>query len=128
MNEDKLQSRQQTAIRKALRLGGLVILAIGGALTLIGFGSFFASFGSFGPPRFFWCAFLGMPLVFVGGAMTMFGFMGAAQRYVAGETAPVAKDVVNYMGENTQPGVKAIAKAVSQGIKEGLSEEHEPTK
>ena len=55
--------------------------------------------------------------------MTMFGFLGAVQRYVAGESAPVAKDVVNYMGENIQPGVKAIAKAVTEGIKEGLSEE-----
>jgi len=121
MNEDKLQAPQQTATRKTLRRAGLIILALGGVLTLIGIGSFFASFGSFGPPRFFWCAFLGMPLLFVGGAMTMFGFLGAFQRYVAGESAPVAKDVVNYMGENIQPGVKSIAKAVTEGIKEGLS-------
>jgi len=121
MNENKLQAPQQTATRKTLRRAGLIILALGGVLTLIGIGSFFASFGSFGPPRFFWCAFLGMPLLFVGGAMTMFGFLGAFQRYVAGESAPVAKDVVNYMGENIQPGVKSIAKAVTEGIKEGLS-------
>ena len=37
----------------------------------------------------------------------------------ARESAPVAKDVVNYMGENTQPGVKAVAKAVTVGIIEG---------
>ena len=60
--------------------------------------------------------------MFVGGAMTILGFMGAVQRYVAGETAPVAKDVVNYMGENIQPGVQSIAKAVTAGIKEGLSD------
>ena len=125
MNEDKLQLPRQTGVRKGLRRGGLAVLAIGGVLTLIGVGSLFASVGSFGPPRFFWCAFLGMPLVFAGGVMAMFGFMGAAQRYVAGETAPVAKDVVNYMGENTQPGVKAIARAVGQGIKEGLDKERQ---
>lgn len=126
MNEDKLQTRQQTATRRMLRWAGLAILALGGLLTLIGIGSFFAAFGSFGPPRFFWCTFLGMPLLFVGGVMTMFGFLGAAQRYVAGEAAPVAKDVVNYMGENIQPGVKSIAKAVTEGIKEGLNEEKKP--
>jgi len=128
MNEEKLQTPQQTGIRRTLRRAGLAILALGGLLTLIGVGSFFASFGSFGPLRFFWCAFLGMPLLFVGGAMTMFGFMGAVQRYVAGESAPVAKDVVNYMGENIQPGVKSIAKAVTEGIKEGLGEGQKQTK
>jgi len=122
MNEDRLQTPQQGGIRRTLRRAGLAGLALGGLLTLIGVGSFFASFGSFGPPRFFWCAFVGMPLLFVGGAMTMFGFLGAVQRYVAGESAPVAKDVVNYMGENIQPGVKSIAKAVTEGIKEGLGE------
>lgn len=122
MNEDKLQTSQQARVRRTLRGVGLAVLALGGWLTLIGVGSFFASFGSFESPRYFWCAFLGMPLLFVGGVMTMFGFLGAVNRYVAGESAPVAKDVVNYMGENVQPGVKSIAKAVTEGIKEGLSE------
>lgn len=124
MNEDKLQTPQHARVRRTLRGVGLAVLALGGLLTLIGVGSFFASFGSFEiePPRYFWCAFLGMPLLFIGGAMTMFGFLGAMNRYVAGESAPVAKDVVNYMGENVQPGVKSIARAVTEGIKEGLSE------
>jgi hypothetical protein len=123
MNEGKLQAPQHSAMRNTLRRAGVTILGLGGLLTLIGIGSFFASFGSFEPPRYFWCAFLGMPLLFVGGAMTMFGFMGTVQRYVVGESAPVAKDLVNYMGENIQPGIKSIAKAVTEGIKEGLSEE-----
>ena len=122
MNEDKLQISQQARVRRTLRGVGLAVLALGGLLTLIGVGSFFASFGSFESPRYFWCAFLGVPLLFVGGVMTMFGFLGAVNRYVAGESAPVAKDVVNYMGENVQPGVKSIARAVTEGIKEGLSE------
>ncbi len=125
MNEEKLLTPHQARIRSTLRWVGVAILAVGMLLTLIGIGSFFASFGSFEPPRFFWCAFLGMPLIFVGGSMTLFGFLGAFQRYVAGESVPVAKDVVNYMGENTQPGVKAIAKAAAQGIKEGFREELE---
>lgn len=54
--------------------------------------------------------------------MTKLGFLGTVARYVAGETAPVAKDVVNYMGEKTQPGVKSFTKAVAKGIKEGLSQ------
>jgi hypothetical protein len=126
MNDDQLKSPQQSTIRTTLRTGGLIILAIGGLLVLIGLGSFFSSFGSFEPPRYFWCAFLGMPLLFVGMVMCMLGFLSAFQRYVAGESAPVAKDIVNYMGENTQPGVKAVTKAVTEGIKEGLQEKKLP--
>jgi hypothetical protein len=33
-----------------------------------------------------------MPILFVGTAMCMFGFMGALARYQAGEVAPVGKD------------------------------------
>jgi hypothetical protein len=54
--------------------------------------------------------------------MTRFGYLGAIQRYVASESAPVAKDVVNYLGDGVQPGLKAMAKAVSEGIAEGQQE------
>jgi hypothetical protein len=35
----------------------------------------------------------------------------------------VAKDVVNYMGENVQPGIKAVAKAVAEGVIEAQKEQ-----
>jgi hypothetical protein len=55
--------------------------------------------------------------------MCQFGYMGALHRYVAGESAPVAKDVVNYMGENVQPGVRSVAKAVAEGIIEAQQQQ-----
>jgi hypothetical protein len=125
MLENQLQSAQQLNIRTVLRVGGPVIAGVGMLFMIVGFGSFFASFGSFEPPRFFWCAFVGMPLLFVGIVMCMFGYMGAFQRYVAGESAPVAKDVVNYMGENIQPGAKAVAKAVTEGFIEAQQEQRQ---
>jgi hypothetical protein len=125
MNENKLQSAQHLNIRTALRVGGPVIAGVGLLFMIVGFGSFFASFGSFEPPRFFWCAFVGMPLLFVGIVMCMFGYLGAFQRYVAGESAPVAKDVVNYLGENIQPGVKVVAKAVTEGVIEAQKEQRQ---
>lgn len=128
MEDDKLQLKKQPAIRKKLRFFGLLILTAGIILTLIGMISFFSVFGSFEPPRFFWCAFLGMPLIFVGTVMTFLGYIGAFARYFAGESAPVTKDVVNYMGENTQSGVKSVAKAITQGIKEGLSDSQDSKK
>lgn len=98
-------------------------MASGVLFTAVGIGSFFMAFGGVSPPRFFWCGFIGLPMMFVGGVMCMFGYAGVVQRYLAGETAPVAKDVVNYMGENTQPGLKAMSKAIAEGGIEAQSEQ-----
>jgi hypothetical protein len=116
MNEDKLQSPHHSKVRHGLRVGGPPIVAVGLLFMIIGIGSFFSSMGSFEPPRYFWCAFVGMPLLFIGLVMCQFGYLGAFLRYFSGESAPVAKDVANYMGENTQPGVKAAAKAAAEGF------------
>jgi hypothetical protein len=131
MNNERLPLPRQARIRIWLRRLGLTLLALGALLTLIGIGSFFSSlssFASFDAPRFprlFWCAFLGMPLLFAGSVLTLFGFLGALQRYTAAETAPVAKDVANYMGENTQPGAKALARALTEGVAEALEEKRQ---
>ncbi len=103
--------------RRIIRRIGIVLLAIGGVLILIGLGSFFAAFGSSGPPRYFWCAFLGMPISFAGVVLTGYGFMGAVARYAAGEAAPVGKDTFNYMAEGTKDGVKTLASAIGQGLR-----------
>jgi hypothetical protein len=66
-----------------------------------------------------------MPLLFVGLVMCQFGYLGAFYRYVASESAPVAKDVANYMGENVQPGVKSVAKAITEGVIEAQREQGE---
>ena len=122
MKDNDLQSPNHSSARTILRVGGPALLAVGILLVLIGLASFFAAMGSFEPPRFFWCAFVGMPLMFVGFVMTMFGYFGAVQRYIAGESAPVAKDMVNYLGENTQPGVRAFTKAATDGFLDAQNE------
>jgi hypothetical protein len=125
MNENKLQFHQHFNVRTVLRVGGPVIAGVGLLFIIVGFGSFFACFGTMESPRFLWCPFIGLPLLFVGTVMCTAGYLGAFQRYVAGESAPVAKDVVNYMGENVQPGVKAVAKAITEGIIEAQKEEQQ---
>ena len=81
-----------------------------------------ASMNGGGRPKLFWCGFVGMPLMFVGAVLCMFGFMGALQRYAAAESAPVISDTVNYLAENTQEGVKTVSKAVAKGVVEGMRE------
>jgi hypothetical protein len=77
---------------------------------------FFVSTNSMDPPRLFWCGFVGMPLMFVGGVMSSMGFMGAVMRYQAAEAAPVGKDTINYVASGVKPAIKDVAQAVVEGI------------
>jgi hypothetical protein len=116
-----LESPKHRGVRKFLRTAGPLTLAAGGLLTLAGLGSFFlAMFTHSGPPVLFVCAFAGMPLMFLGIVMCMFGFMGSLARFVATEQAPVAKDTINYMAEGTQDAVRTVARAAAQGVAEGM--------
>lgn len=102
-----------------LRTIGPIVLGLGILLLIVGIASFFMAFGGSGPPKYFWCAFLGMPLMFVGGVMTSYGYMGKMMRYHAQEMAPVAKDTFNYMADGTKDGIRTVASALGQGLSEG---------
>lgn len=88
----------QDAWRSFLRIGGGVAVGIGGLLTVMALGDFFASMGTFQPPRNFWMAFVGLPLVAIGSGMLRAGFLGPATRYVAGEVTPVIGDTLDALG------------------------------
>lgn len=107
--------------RGALRVIGPLMIGVGVVFMVIGLGSFFSSFGSFEPPRYFWCCFIGLPLIGIGVAISQFGFMGAIMRYQAGEIAPVGKDTFNYMADGTKGGVRTVASAVGSGFREGMA-------
>lgn len=120
MSDERKINPKHKEIRRVFRIVGPITAGLGLLLTAIGIGSFFSAFGSFEAPRYFWCAFIGGPLLVVGLAITMFGFMGAVTRYQAGEVAPVGKDTFNYMAEGTKAGVKTMASAVGAGLAEGM--------
>ena len=102
--------------RAILRTIGPILVAIGLVFAVIGIGSFFSSFGTFGPPRYFWCVFVGMPLIAVGVSISKFAYMGAVSRYMANEVTPVGKDVVNYMADGTKDAVRDVATAIGEGL------------
>ena len=118
VEERKIDPRH-SGVRAFLRVVGPLTAMAGLVFAIVGFASFFSAFGSFGPPRYFWCAFVGLPLMVVGIGMTAFGFMGAVVRYQAGELAPVGKDAFNYLAKGTKDGVKAVAGAIGAGLAEG---------
>jgi len=115
---DKIAPRHEQT-RGLLRKVGILLIVIGGTFLIVGIGSFFAAFGGMEPPRFFWCAFVGMPILFVGGVLTSYGFMGSAMRYSAQEMAPVGKDTFNYMADGTKDSVKTLASAIGEGLRAG---------
>jgi hypothetical protein len=84
---------------------GPIIAGLGLLFTIIGFGSLLSSFGSHELPRYFWCAFIGLPLLFVGVAMSIFGFLASFTRYVSGEQVPVIKDSFDFLAEGMQAGL-----------------------
>lgn len=117
----KLQTPNHTRTRAFLRVGGLSTAAVGLVFLIVGMVSFFSAFGG-GSPRLFWCCFVGIPLLFVGGVMSMFGFLGAVARYTAAEQVPVATDAIHDLAEGTQGAVRTVARAVTEGVREGLAE------
>ena len=88
--------------RKVLRVVGPILLVVGFLLlaTII-------------------LGIIGIPLIFVGGVMTMYGYMGKVARYTAGEMAPVAKDTFNYVATESKEGVTAVASAIGEGLAAG---------
>ena len=121
----KLQTPGHHRTRSFLRIAGPIIALAGLIFLIIGVVSFFAAFGGGGPPRLFWCCFVGLPLLFVGTVMCMFGFMGAVSRYAAAEQVPVATDAINDMADGTKGAVKTVARAVAEGVQEARTDQKE---
>src|SRR5262245_19480900 len=111
-----LENPEQDTIRTTLRTIGPAIAIVGLLFTIVGVGSFFSSFGSFEPPRNFWCAFVGLPLMAVGIGISKFAYIGAVTRYLANEVAPVGKDVTNYMVDGTKDSIRDVAAAIGEGF------------
>ena len=117
-----LQQPGQDSTRRILRRAGLITLGIGLLCLIVSLAEFFFRVGSMEEPRFFWLAFIGMPLIFVGGLMCQFGFMGAIARFTAGEVAPVATDTARFVAEETKGAVETVSKAAAKGVVEGMDE------
>jgi hypothetical protein len=103
-------------LRTALRTAGAIVFCVGLLLAIISAASLMTSDGE---PRWFWLGFVGLPLMFAGGVMGMFGWMGAMARFQAREGAPVATDTFNYMADETKGSVKTLAGAAGEGFREG---------
>lgn len=119
MTEKGIDDRRHAAVRRSLRTIGPIVLGFGAVLALVGLVDFFRSFGGFEPPRYFWCAFVGLPIAMFGVVLTNIAYLGAITRYVTREGLPIQREAFNEMVETTSPAIEALARAVGQGISAG---------
>ena len=103
-------------IKFAFKVTGIVLATAGAVLAVIGLVSFFSGFGTGQPPKLFWCAFLGLPMLGFGAMMLSLGFKREFSKYIKNETVPV----INEAGQEIAPAVSAVAKAakINTGEKE----------
>jgi len=125
MAGDDDMTEKYSGIRVLLRVLGPLLIVTGLGFMFVGTADFFSAFNShtFRGPDKFWMNFVGIPLIGIGTWMTRYGYLRVAVGYVAGEVAPVGKDVINYLGQETQGTVEEVARAAGQGIAEALGHE-----
>lgn len=118
-NENNTTPASHLKLKKNLRIAGFACLGLGLVLTAAGMISFFSAFTTGEMPRFFFCAFIGLPLCGVGGAMLSFAYRGEVMRYVKNEGMPV----VNEAGKEFAPTLRDLSAAAREGWKESETAE-----
>jgi len=128
--ERRIKHSSHDGLRAMMRVVGPVLMLIGFGMFAMGVISFTTrfnegrdefdrNFGKFGSERVvtekspdrFWMCFVGAPIGALGLALARFGFLGAAARYVAGETAPVVKDTLNYVIDGAKDSIREVVQA-----------------
>ena len=95
---------------------------IGAIIELIGLGlEIFSvamiSSGSF--ENFMWIGFVAIPVMFVGAVFLILGLIRPMSKFAARTSAPIQKDYMNYMREETVDTAKEYYKDIASGIREG---------
>lgn len=105
---DKKEKHERT--KRILKIVEPIVAAAGLILAVVGFVSFFSSFGDDGMPSLFWCAFVGMPVFVIGLGITFTAFRREIATYQKNESAPV----INEFAEDIKPAVQSVASAVRE--------------
>ena len=111
-----MEMKDYSKTKKTFRTLGFIILPIGLVLSIIGFIDFFMSFNSMTQPKLFFCLFIGLPLTSIGIIFLILGFMNELNSFAASQSAPVHKDVINYMLDGTREEVNKTINASNKII------------
>ena len=93
--------------KRNLKIIGALIAAAGLGLAVMGFVDMFSSISAGETPTLFWGLIAGLPMLGIGGMLSMMGFRKEIMRYVKNESVPV----LNEAGNEIVPAVGAIANA-----------------
>ena len=111
-----MEMKDYSKTKKTFRTLGFIILQKGLVLSIIGFIDFFMSFNSMTQPKLFFCLFIGLPLTSIGIIFLILGFMKELNSFAASQSAPVHKDVINYMLDGTREEVNKTINASNKII------------
>ena len=111
-----MEMKDYSKTKKTFRTLGFIILPIGLVLSIIGFIDFFMSFNSMTQQKLFFCLFIGLPLTSIGIIFLILGFMKELNSFAASQSAPVHKDVINYMLDGTREEVNKTINASNKII------------
>lgn len=106
--------RGQGTARTAFRVVGIVLLVVALGFLAVGLQDFFASANSFDSPHKFWMVFVGILMLGPAAWCLQAGFLGAASRYVAGETTPVIRDSASYLSDGE--GILGVGRTVDDAV------------
>ena len=115
MNREFLQKHPKA--KKSFKIMGLIFLPVGIFCIITAFIDFFVAISSGKAPNLFFLFFIGFPFIFVGIVTLSLGFMKEINSYVASESAPVSKDVANYMLDGTREETINTVSDVASTIK-----------
>ena len=109
-----MNNHQKT--KKNLKIIGIILVIVGGICAITGFVDFFIAANSQRMPQLFFLCFIGMPLIFVGTICLINGYRKQINQYHSSQTAPVAKDVANYMIDGTRDSLTKTAASINEAI------------
>ena len=105
-------------IKKTLRIVGFICSIAGLFFIIVGISDFFSDFNHIGfPPagsNTTHYPFIGIPLLFIGLVCLMFGYMNAFASFAASQSAPVTKDVTNYLLDGTRKEIKKTTQEIAK--------------
>lgn len=99
--------------KKKLKIIGIILLAAGLTLSVIGFVNLIADFGSSMPPKLFFLPFIGIPLIGIGASVLLFAFRREILNYNKNESVPVINDA----SKDLSPTIETVANAFNEAKK-----------
>ena len=120
MKKHEIDNEKYQKMKKKAKTFGTIFLVIGLIIDVLGLASFFIAFTRGGFPTLFPLLFIGFPLTGLGIYLLKASAVGTIFGYYSSQTAPIAKDVANYMLEETREELKKTVDYIKDSDKPSI--------